>query len=259
MTASRAAPTAAPALPLLRPQTGVAPGSPGLAESAATGALRASMPCAASAAAAASTARTDQAGPTAAPSAVTAPRFDWPAAQVGAVMSTRVGGVSRAPWASLNLGRTVGDDADAVAENRRRFAGCLDGARPVWLRQVHGREVVRLGIDTAEHPQAPADDLRVWLGPCIGARHFEVGAEVLHAFGVEPGLRDAPHFAFTPRADGSPRWHADLPALAIARLQAAGVHQVRGSGVCTYSDAARFYSHRRDGTTGRMAASIWRR
>jgi len=236
-------------------------------------------------------------------------------------MSTRVGGVSRAPWASLNLGRTVGDDADAVAENRRRFAGCLDGARPVWLRQVHGREVVRLGIDTAEHPQAPADgawttergiactvsaadcmpvlvaaadgsvvgaahagwrglaagvvesllgamlhgtgltadDLRVWLGPCIGARHFEVGAEVLHAFGVEPGLRDAPHFAFTPRADGSPRWHADLPALAIARLQAAGVHQVRGSGVCTYSDAARFYSHRRDGTTGRMAASIWRR
>ena len=52
------------------------------------------------------------------------------------------GGVSAAPWDSLNLGLAVGDDPDAVAENRRRFVHQL-GARPVWLRQVHGTTVLR--------------------------------------------------------------------------------------------------------------------
>jgi polyphenol oxidase len=57
---------------------------------------------------------------------------------------TRWGGVSPAPWASLNLGGTVGDDAERVRENRRRALAAL-GRDPetvydVW--QVHGTNVV---------------------------------------------------------------------------------------------------------------------
>ena len=81
-------------------------------------------------------------------------RPDWAApACVGAVMSTRTGGVSRPPFDSLNVGAAVGDDASAVAENRRRFAAAI-GARPVWLRQVHGARVVRVGAADAEPDDA---------------------------------------------------------------------------------------------------------
>lgn len=60
----------------------------------------------------------------------------------------REGGVSPPPWDSLNLGDHVGDDAGRVAANRARFESRLDGARPVYLRQVHGVRCVEL---------APAD------------------------------------------------------------------------------------------------------
>jgi len=72
---------------------------------------------------------------------------------VGALMSTRAGGVSVGPFESLNLGTAVGDDPQAVAENRRRFAAEI-GATPVWLKQVHGTRVVTLGAAEAE-PDAP--------------------------------------------------------------------------------------------------------
>lgn len=63
---------------------------------------------------------------------------DWPApASVRALVTTRVGGVSTGPWASLNLGDQVGDDLTAVAENRRRLRAHLPGD-PLWLKQVHG-------------------------------------------------------------------------------------------------------------------------
>jgi len=99
---------------------------------------------------------------------------------------------------------------------------------------------------------APAD-LRAWLGPCIGPRQFEVGADVVDAFGG--GAR------FVPRArpDGQPRWLADLPGLARDRLQALGVGRVSGGTWCTVEDRSRFFSFRRDGITGRMAAAVWLR
>jgi copper oxidase (laccase) domain-containing protein len=67
--------------------------------------------------------------------------------------------------------------------------------------------------------------------------------------------------AFVPRQhpDGRPRWLADLPALARARLARIGVTRVSGGPWCTVGDVARFYSFRRDGVTGRMAAAIWLR
>ncbi|ODV09532.1 MAG: hypothetical protein ABT20_10550 [Rubrivivax sp. SCN 70-15] len=221
-------------------------------------------------------------------------------APVDALMSTRAGGVSVGPWASLNLGIAVGDDPAAVAENRRRFAVAL-GAEPVWQRQVHGTVVLRLGVDDPDHPAdaawtdrpglacsvqvadclpvllahrdgravaaahagwrglaggvlentvralcagigCDAQDLLAWLGPCIGPRRFEVGADVLAAFADSPQ-----HFVSRPRPDGAARWLADLPALA---------RRVAGGGWCTVEDASRFFSFRRDGVTGRMAAAV---
>jgi polyphenol oxidase len=102
---------------------------------------------------------------------------------------------------------------------------------------------------------APAD-LMAWLGPCIGPRQFEVGADVLQAFGVEPRAVDDRHFVARPRPDGSPRWLADLPRLASDRLAALGVRRVSGDQHCTVEDRSRFFSFRRDGLTGRMAAAI---
>lgn len=66
---------------------------------------------------------------------------DWPApANVKALITTRAGGVSREPYASLNLGRRTEDDPRAVAANRERLRACLP-QEPKWLRQVHGAEV----------------------------------------------------------------------------------------------------------------------
>lgn len=67
---------------------------------------------------------------------------DWPApAQVKACVTTRAGGVSLAPFDSLNLGDHVEDSPEAVLENRRRLTEVFH-VRPAWLRQVHGVNVV---------------------------------------------------------------------------------------------------------------------
>ena len=67
---------------------------------------------------------------------------DWPApAQVKACVTTRAGGVSLAPFDSLNLGDHVEDSPEAVLENRRRLTEVFH-VWPAWLRQVHGVNVV---------------------------------------------------------------------------------------------------------------------
>ncbi|TDV42080.1 hypothetical protein EDF87_115121 [Pseudomonas helmanticensis] len=63
---------------------------------------------------------------------------DWPApASVKACVTTREGGVSAAPFDSLNLGDHVDDRPEAVAENRRRLTEHFS-IKPAWLQQVHG-------------------------------------------------------------------------------------------------------------------------
>lgn len=80
----------------------------------------------------------------------------WPApARVKAWTTTRQGGVSQGPWRSLNLGDACGDDAHAVAENRRRLAESLP-AGPLWLRQVHGARVIAHPGSLVEPPEADA-------------------------------------------------------------------------------------------------------
>lgn len=93
--------------------------------------------------------------------------------------------------------------------------------------------------------------LLAWFGPAIGPRRFEVGGEVREAF-LD---RDAgAGGAFV--AHGA-KWLADLEALARRRLQALGVSRIQASSECTHSDPHRFFSHRRDGRTGRQATLIW--
>lgn len=100
---------------------------------------------------------------------------------------------------------------------------------------------------------APSRELRAWLGPAILQANFEVGADVRDAFtGSDPGAADH----FVPNARG--RWQADLVGLARRRLQKLGVNDISGGEWCTVADARRFFSHRRDGRGGRMAALIWR-
>lgn len=92
-----------------------------------------------------------------------------------------------------------------------------------------------------------------WLGPAIGPASFEVGAEVRAAFVAAQPQAQA---AFRPNDRG--RWLGDLYLLARQRLEARGVTDVHGGGWCTLRDARRFFSFRRDGRTGRMAALVWK-
>ena len=79
---------------------------------------------------------------------------DWPApSHVQAICTTRTGGVSVAPFDSLNLGDHVGDDPVAVARNRQLVAEALDlPATPLWLQQVHGVKVARQNVDNLGCP-----------------------------------------------------------------------------------------------------------
>lgn len=243
---------------------------------------------------------------------------DWPAPpNVKALQTTRNGGVSAAPYASLNLGDHVGDAPLAVARNRSLLEPLLPG-EPVWLKQEHGTVVVdaasaaclpqadgcissRAGAvcvvmtadclpvllcdekgsvvgaahagwrglcdgvieQTVRAMNVPPDTLMAWLGPAIGARAFEVGAEVRTAFTArQPGAAAAfapSHSSPLPQTgkDLGDKWLADLYALARQRLNALGIVRIYGGGLCTYTDRERLFSYRRDGATGRMGTFIW--
>jgi polyphenol oxidase len=124
----------------------------------------------------------------------------------------------------------------------------IAAAHAGWRGMVAGvleRTVAALGV-------APSE-LSAWLGPAISQRHFEVGEEVRQAFiGTDAGAAAC----FSPNERG--RWQADLVGLARRRLAALGVGSISGGAWCTYADREQFYSYRRDGKGGRMAALIWR-
>lgn len=100
---------------------------------------------------------------------------------------------------------------------------------------------------------AGAGDILAWMGPAIGPRSFEVGQDVFDAF-VERDTSTASAFKAIP---DQRKYLADIYSLARARLTSAGVGQVCGGGLCTVTDARRYYSYRRDKLTGRMATLIW--
>jgi polyphenol oxidase len=104
---------------------------------------------------------------------------------------------------------------------------------------------------TVEAIQSPAHDLIAWLGPAAGPQTYEIGAEVFDAF-VSQDENAASAFVATRPG----HWRVDLYALARQRLAKLGIARIHGGGLCTISDP-RFYSHRRDARTGRMATVVW--
>jgi hypothetical protein len=155
--------------------------------------------------------------------------------------------------------------ADAVVTHRAGVVCCIQVADclPVLLAARDGSAIgaahagwrgLAAGVieNTVRAMRVPAAGLVAWLGPAIGPEKFEVGEDVREAF-VARGPRAAAQF----RPNERGRWLCDLPALARAQLAALGVVSVSGGQWCTMSDAERFFSHRRDGRSGRMAALLW--
>ena len=137
-------------------------------------------------------------------------------------------GAAHAGWRGL-CGGVIERTVDAMTQ---RLRACGQEADPTWL---------------------------AWLGPAIGPSCFEVGAEVRQAFidAAQPNELPATRAAFV-QGEGEGKFLADLYALARLRLARVGCTDVYGGGLCTMTDAERFYSYRRDRTTGRMATLIWR-
>jgi YfiH family protein len=209
-----------------------------------------------------------------------------------ALFTTRRGGVSDGPFASLNLGLLTDDHPDDVRENRARVER-ITGGRLAQARQVHGTDVIAANPDemvaadgqvTAERGVAAialtADCLPIalvapegvgmlhagWRGLAGGV--IANGVQALRDLGVErieaaigPGagpccyeVGDEVRAAF-----GTSGRTVDLKAIARERLEAAGVQTVHDCGLCTMHDPERFFSHRRDrGVTGRQAGVAWR-
>jgi YfiH family protein len=209
-----------------------------------------------------------------------------------ALFTTRRGGVSDGPFASLNLGLWTDDDAERVRANRTRVA-VLTGGRLAQARQVHGTDVVEADPDavveadgqvTAEHGVAAmaltADCLPIalvadegvgmlhagWRGLANGV--IAKGVDALRALGagrisaaIGPGAGPCCYEvgAEVHAAFGTSGRTVDLKAIARERLEQAGVATVHDCGLCTVHDAERFFSHRRDrGVTGRQAGVAWR-
>lgn len=217
---------------------------------------------------------------------------------VTVAFSTRLGGASDAPYDSLNLSTMVGDEEDRVRANRDRLATAagFEPGSVAFGRQVHGATIVDVQGGSPE-PVAACDALvalddsttvgvmtadcvpvllasatrvaavhagwrglvagvieaavqrlgtieRAWVGPSIRACCYEVGSEVVAAF-AERGLPSAG------------RDRVDPGQAAVVSLTKLGVTDIAASSECTSCDS-RFFSHRRDGTTGRQGALIAR-
>ena len=174
------------------------------------------------------------------------------------VHGTDVADLDRAPDAGI-----LSADAAATGTAGRVCSVLTADCMPLLLCDRDGRRVAiahagwrGLAAGVVENAVAalgaePAKIL-AWMGPAIGPRAFEVGAEVREAFLRASPAADA---AFAPHVPG--KYLADLYALARQRLAALGVGAVFGGGFCTYSERDRFFSYRREQRSGRMGAFIW--
>ena len=203
-----------------------------------------------------------------------------------ALFTTRHGGVSEGPFASLNLGLWTEDEPERVRANRERVRGHAGAERLAQGRQVHGTRVVvdAEGIEEADGqittargvaamvlvadclpvalvgPEAAGMVHAGWRGLAAGVLEAGVDATGAVAAAIGPGIGpccyevgDDVRAVF-----GTTGPTLDLKAIARARLEQAGVREIHDCGLCTACDAERFFSHRRDrGVTGRQAGLAW--
>jgi YfiH family protein len=140
------------------------------------------------------------------------------------------------------------DDGRAVGAAHAGWRGLAGGVIESACEAVRG---------AAGDQRLRPENVLAWLGPCIGPKAFEVGPEVKAAFEAhDPGASDL----FEPYREG--KWLANLPGLARRRLASLGITRVYGNDGsgdwCTVANPSRYFSHRRDGASGRFAAGIWR-
>jgi YfiH family protein len=223
----------------------------------------------------------------------------WLEADLGgacAAFSTRLGGASKPPFDSLNLGILTEDDSEAVTDNRRRLATALglDPAQVVYALQVHGTRLLHHPNDAslpeadghlvAEPGIAPmvlaADCLPIalygpgglamvhagWRGLAGGIVQAAAAAVEASVAAIGPGIGPCCYEvgagvldAFGDLGDGIAAGRMlDLPEVARRCLAQAGVGKVESTGLCTSCERELFFSHRRDhGRTGRQAGIAW--
>lgn len=221
--------------------------------------------------------------------------IELPGAHV--LFTTRRGGTSRGPFASLNLGLKTDDSRDAVIANRSGLSSELD-LRLTFVRQVHGRRVVTApeeGLDAPEIPEADGQattargiGLAMLAADCLPVAVTSNGAvAMLHAGwrGLAAGVIEEGvgalrtlngsgpvHAAIGPGAGpccyevgeevhacfGTEGRTLDLKAIARDQLREAGADTIHDVGLCTMCAPELFFSHRRDrGVTGRQAGIAW--
>lgn len=128
------------------------------------------------------------------------------------------------------------DDGTVVAAAHAGWRGLRAGVLAATLRA--------LAVEPAR--------LVAWIGPCIGAAHYEVGAEVREAL-----LKADPAAATAFRPRGGGKFLADLNLVTRQQLRGLGIERIDAADECTYAYPDRYFSHRRDGQTGRQATLIW--
>lgn len=180
----------------------------------------------------------------------------------------QIHGVKVVDAQSDNLVRTA--DGSFTTQTRVACLVMTADCLPVLLCDQQGSQVAALhcgwrslaggicarGLDKFRSARS---DILAYLGPAISQMHFEVGIDVLEAFFTaarNPEHADEIAAAFIPGARPL-HFYADIFALARAELKALGVTAIYGGGICTFTDKDRFYSFRREQTTGRMASLIW--
>lgn len=128
-----------------------------------------------------------------------------------------------------------------------RAATCVAAIHAGWKGLAAG-----IIEQTIKAMNIPGKELLVWLGPAIGPHAFEVGEDVYQQFITHDANADLGFNKIS-----SQKWLADIYLLAKQRLHAYDVTAIYGGEFCTYTDKEKFFSFRRDKTTGRMTSLIW--
>lgn len=177
-------------------------------------------------------------------------------------------------WAPAQPGADLlGPVADAAVTSAPNVVLAIQTADclPILLCDASGQELAAIHAGwrglaagviarAVESMAATTSGLHAWIGPGIGPQAFEVGDEVRVAMldAAPSETTDAIARLFQARTDRAGKWWCDLPQIAAAHLRALGVTSIHLEPACTYHDADRFFSHRRDRVSGRMVSLIWR-